>query len=271
MTTLAQPAPPAYRTPPAVRRALLVVAGLIALALVALGTFNLLDLAARHKTTQSASYEHVRTLVVDDASDIRLTNAPPGTPLQVITRLTEGFASPKHSAERTADGGLRLWSSCPVFGGQCEVNYEIRVPSGTLVRAKSSGGDIAAQDLVSNRPLDLRSSAGDVSAVDTSAPAIQLSSSAGDVAARGLRAARVEAESSAGDVHVSLGERAPDRLLADSSGGDVDVIVPDAVYRLDATSSGGDVDAADVRTDPGSSHAITAHSSAGDVHVAARR
>jgi hypothetical protein len=49
------------------------------------------------------------------------------------------------------------------------------------------------------------------------------------------------------------------------------VLVPDAVYRLDATSSGGDVDSSEIRTDPGARREIVAHSSAGDVSVAARR
>ena len=270
MSTLTQPAP-THRTPLPVRRALLAVAGVLAFALVAMAAYNLLDLAARHTTTERASYGDVRALVVDDASGIRLTAAPAGAPLHVVARVTEGLTSPKRSAVRGSDGTLRLSSSCPfIFEDQCEVSYEIQVPSGTLVRARSSAGDVVAEDLIASRPVELHSSAGDVIAVDVSAPAIQLSTGAGDVQARGLRSDRVQAESSAGDVVVSM--RSPARrLLADSSAGDVDVLVPDRAYRLDATSSAGDVDAVELRTDPGSDRSITAHSSAGDVHVAAQR
>ncbi len=186
MSTLSPPAP-GYRTPPAIRRALVAAAGLLALALVAIGTYNLLDLAARHTTTQRATYDGVRALVVDGASDV-----------------------------------------------------------------------------------ELGSSAGDVTAIDVTAPSITLSSSAGDVEARRLSAGRIDAGSSAGDVLLSL--RTPaERLSAESSAGDVDIVVPDAVYRLDATTSAGDVDSGGIRTDPDSPRTISAHSSAGDVTVAPAR
>ena len=268
MTTLTQPG---HRTPPAIRRALLVVAGLVALALVAQGTYHLLDLAARHTTTERASYDGVRALVIEDASDVHLTSAPAGAPVQVLAHITEGLRTPSRSAERSADGTLALSASCPgFFGGHCKVSYEVRVPSGTIVRAEADAGDVVAEDLFSANPVELKSSAGDVTAIDVTAPSITLFSSAGDVEARGLSADRVDLGSSAGDVLVSL--RTPaDRLVADSSAGDVDVLVPDAVYRVDATSSAGDVDASDVRTDPGSARTITAHSSAGDVRVATVR
>ena len=68
--------------------------------------------------------------------------------MQVVARITEGLRTPGSSAERAADGTLRLSASCPGFlGGQCGVSYEIRVPSGTLVRAEADAGDVVAEDL----------------------------------------------------------------------------------------------------------------------------
>jgi hypothetical protein len=272
MATLTEPAPaPTRRTPLAIRRTLLVIAALIALFLVAAGTYNLLDLASRHTTTAQASYDNVHELVVDDASDVRLTGAPAGDPLRVDTHIIEGLREPRRSAERTAGGGLRLSSSCPGFlGGQCGIDYEIRVPAGTTVSVRASAGDVRAEDLETTQPLVLHTSAGDVSASDVSAPSIELSSSAGDVEARRLSGDRIELDSSAGDVVASLATPA-ERLLAHSSAGDVELLVPDTVYSVDATSSAGDVDADNVRTDPASPRSITANSSAGDVRVTARR
>jgi hypothetical protein len=260
-----------YRIGPAVRRALLVIAGVLGLAMVASTSFMLLDLAARHTSTQRATFDGVRALVVEDASDVRITSAPAGAPVTVLARVTEGLRGPRRSAARLGDGTLRLSASCPgFFGGQCGVDYEIRVPSGTLVRAESNGGDVVAEDLEATQPVALHSSAGDVTALNVTAPSITLSSSAGDVGGGGLSARRIKAESSAGDVTLALRTPATS-VLADSSAGDVDVLLPDAVYRVDATSSAGDVDSSSVRTDPDSPRAVTAHSSAGDVHVAARR
>ena len=188
-----------------------------------------------------------------------------------MARITEGLSSPGTSAERDGDGTLRLSASCPgFFGGHCGADYEIRVPAGTVVQVQAGAGDIVAEELDSSEPIDLHSSAGDVTAINVDAPSIKLSSSAGDVEARDLSADRIELESSAGDVVASL--RTPaEQLLADSSAGDVELIVPDSVYRVDASSSAGDVETSGVSTDPGSPREITAHSSAGDVRVALRR
>ena len=269
MTTFTQAAP-AQRTPPAIRRALLAIAALIALALVVSGSYTLLDLAARHTSTERAMFDGVRALVIEDASDVRITSAPADAPVTVLARITEGLRGPSSSAQRAADGTLRLSASCPVLlSGQCGVDYEIRVPSGTLVRAESHSGDVSVENLVASEPVELHSSAGDVSAIDVSAPSIELSSSAGDVEGRGLDADRIRAESSAGDVALALRTPAMS-LVADSSAGDVEVFVPDAVYDLAASSSAGDVDAR-VPSDPDSPRKLTAHSSAGDVRVAARR
>jgi len=105
-STLAEPAA-AYRASALVRRALLALAAVIALAMVALGTLSLLDLAARHTTEERATYTDVRALVVDDASDIRLTSARAGAPLQVVARVTEGPASPERRARRAARGAVQ--------------------------------------------------------------------------------------------------------------------------------------------------------------------
>jgi DUF4097 and DUF4098 domain-containing protein YvlB len=71
-------------------------------------------------------------------------------------------------------------------------------------------------------------------------------------------------------VEVALLEPAT-RLVAESSAGDVELQLPDAVYALDAATSAGDVDDGAVRTDPGSPRRVRARSSAGDVRIDVRR
>jgi hypothetical protein len=271
VTTETPPAPAPYRTPVAIRRALFVLAGLLGLFLVASGTKELLDLAARHTTEQVRTYTGIRALDIDDASDVRLTSAPVGSPLQVRTRVTEGLASPDRDARRRADGTLELSSSCSwLFGDSCSVDYEIAVPAGTAVRADASGGDVVAEDLVSTLPVELDSSGGDITVIDVTTPELRVSSSGGDVDASGARADIADATSSGGDVSLSL-RTAPDRLDAVSSGGDVELVLPDETYRVDANASGGDVNDQDVRTDPSSPRIIRARSSGGDVRIEARR
>jgi hypothetical protein len=272
MTTQTQPATPApYRTPAPLRLALYVLFGLCGVVMVVAGTISLLDQAARETTTEVTSYSGIDRLLVDDASDVTLTSAPAGGRLVVRERVTEGLQSPDRDVSQ--DGGtLTLSSSCGFLfaGDNCNVDYEIAVPPGTAVRVDASGGDVRAEDLRSSVPVELESSAGDVSLTDVTAPELLLSSSAGDVDATDVRADRVIAESSAGDVSLSL-RSAPTRVDADSSAGDVEIVVPDEVYSVDASSSAGDVDTRRVRNDPSSDRAIRARSSAGDVTVEARR
>jgi len=273
MSTLTEPSPPPpsspYRTPRPLRRALAVAAGVLALALVAHGAFTLLDLAARTTTVERTSYAGVGALVVEGGADIRLTSAPAGGRVEVAARITEGLRAPEHRIVQQGDGTLRLSASCAfLFTGQCRVRFDLRVPAGTTVRARTGAGDIDVRDLRSTAPVVLHSSAGDITASGASAPALDLSSSAGDVDAGGVRAARVRVRSSAGDVNVALREPA-DRLDAGSSAGDIELVVPDAIYRLDAGAGAGagDVSSADVRTDPASRRILRARTSAGDISI----
>ena len=247
------------------------MAALIALAMVASTTIQLLDLAARQTTTARATYDGVRALEVEGDGDVRITGAPAGAPVRVVARVTEGLRSPQRQAERDADGTLRLSSSCPAFfTGECAVRYDVSVPPGVAVVADSGAGDVTAEDLTSDAAVALQTSAGDVALDGVDAPELRLHSSAGDVVARDVGSERVEATSSAGDVRLSL-RVAPRSLDVDSSAGDVEIVVPDAVYRLDADTTAGDVDTRSVRVDPDADRTIRARSSAGDVRIDARR
>src|SRR5215213_7352880 len=162
MATATAPAP--YRTPRAVRRALTVVAAVIALVFVFWGTINLLQLLTRHTTTEVETFRDVTALLVEDSSDITLTSAPAGAPLEVRARVTESLVAPERAARRRDDGTLVLSSSCSpaLFADWCSVDYEIRLPAGTAIQARSSAGDIRAQNLRTTVPAELHSSAGDI-------------------------------------------------------------------------------------------------------------
>ena len=270
MSAITPPAP-AHRTPLAIRRALFVAAALLGLFLVLLGAFNIVDVASRKTTTESASYDGVRTLVIDDASDVRLTSAGAGAALEVVTRSTEGLRGPDSSVERGAGGELRLSSSCPnLFAGQCEVDYTISVPSGTVVRAEADAATSSRSGCGRARPIVLDIVGRRREASDVTAPVVTLSSSArrrdGARPERGLG----QADSSAGDVVVALATpaeravRGQQRRRRRRAGAGRDL-----PHRRDEL--GRRRRAGALRTDPTAPRSITAHSSAGDVLVAARR
>jgi hypothetical protein len=272
MSTTAAPAPaPApYRTPRAVRRALTVVAAVVAVVLVAQGALSLLQVATRHTTTAVDTYTGVRALVIEDDSDIRLTSGPAGSPLEVRAKVSESLTAPERRAER--DGGvLRLSSSCsPSFFAEfCGVDYDIRVPAGTAIRARTSAGDVVAQDLRTSLPVRLHSSAGDITVIGATTPALRISTSAGDVRASGVRADEIVGDTSAGVIRLSLLGLA-DTVDARSSAGDVHLVVPDAIYRVETTTNAGTIDDQEIRTSPNASRAIRAVTSAGDIRIEAR-
>jgi hypothetical protein len=269
MTTATAPAP--YRTPRGVRRALTVVAAVMALLFVAWGTINVLQLLTRHTTTEVETFRDVTALVVEDSSDIELTSAPAGAPLEVRARVTESLVTPDRRARRRDDGTLVLSSSCSptLFAEWCGVDYEIRVPAGTAIEARTTAGDIHAQNLRTTAPAELHSSAGDITVVGAVAPSLRLTTSAGDVRASGLHVDRVVADSSAGDVETSLQEL-PERLDTHSSAGDIRIVVPDAVYRVQTRTNAGDIDAQEIRTSPNAPRSIRAVTSAGDIRIEAR-
>ena len=96
---------------------------------------------------------------------------------------------------------------------------------------------------------------------------LRLFSSGGGITVIGGRSAEVVAESSHAGVSVDF-TTAPTRVEAESSAGDVTVILPrdEALYAVDASSSGDDP-TVDVRIDPTSNRSIRVHSSSGKVVV----
>jgi hypothetical protein len=179
------------------------LAALAALAIVALTAYGALDLAARHTTERRDTYTGVRTLVIDGASDVHLTGAPAGRPLDVVSQLTEGLRSPHRQVRRHGGGELALSGNCPgLLGGSCNVRAD-------RVKFHSSAGDVFVSLLSPATLLDADSSAGDVElVVPNAAYRVDAASSAGDVDDSGVRtdpsAARsITARSSAGDVRIA--------------------------------------------------------------------
>jgi hypothetical protein len=269
MAVTTEPAP--YRTPRALRTGLLVVGSVIALLFVFWGAVSLLQLGMKNTTTEVRTYRDVTALVVEDDSDIRITSAPAGAPLEVRARVTESLVAPERRAQRNADGALQLSSSCSpeLFSGYCGVDYEIAVPAGTAIQADTSAGDITLRDVRSTVPTELHSSAGDITVVGATTPALRLSTDAGDIRASGVRSDEVAADTSAGDIEASLLGLAK-RLDVRSSAGDIAIVVPDAVYRLETRTSAGDIDDQEIQTSPNASRRITAVTSAGDIRIEAR-
>jgi hypothetical protein len=269
MSATTAPLPRQRRTPRWLRITLVVIVAVIAVATIGNGAWTLLALSARHTFETTSAYGGIRTLTVENnAGDVDLVSAPAGAPVRVVAKITRGLDQPHRAAVREAGGGLRLTASCPSDFNDvsCNVDYRVAVPQGTRLVVQSSAGDVALHDYTTHGPLNVSSSAGDVSATRVTAASVRLHSSAGDVRGSALTAPVVHGDSSAGDVHLDL-LTAPRSLTATSSAGDVRLTVPNAVYAVTASSSAGAVTDDGVRRDPRSPRKITAKSSAGDVSI----
>jgi Putative adhesin len=263
------------------QKALLAVGGVAAFVLIGWGAWTLVNLIGQ------TSYQRELTLAV--ASGRLRVDLPGGIKIEpgsgpgvrVVETVRYGTFRPKLREEETADG-LAVRADCPWFTANCAVDAVITVPANLSVDAVSSGGDITVHGLTGRVHLDssgggidasgltgpvvLSSSGGEITATRLTGPA-ELDSSGGGVRASELGSSEVTARSSGGDVQLAF-DTPPDRVIADSSGGGVEVGLPqvEGGYQVRADSSGGETQT-DVQTDPSSPRLIDAHSSGGDVRI----
>ncbi|HZE04580.1 MAG TPA: DUF4097 family beta strand repeat-containing protein [Solirubrobacteraceae bacterium] len=251
IATTAQPPPDPSRTKRRRHRALTIVGVLTTSSLVAFGALNLLDLAASHSFIIRARYAGITALVIDSGSgSVRLARAPAGSQLSVTERVDEGLSKPRREALRSAGGVLRLKTRCGQLP-HCGVSYDIAVPKGVAVNARSAAGTVTADGLTTGRSLHLHSGASNVTARRISAPIVDVSSDSGTVSAQLTNPAQT--------------------LSASSGEGDVRLRVPNISYAVNARAPAGTVSDHSLRTDPRATHTITATSAAGNVTITLNR
>jgi hypothetical protein len=253
------PRPPSRRT----RRVVLWISALVAIVSIAFGAVSLADLLAHSRREQTLSFPVTKVLEVRTDGSVTV-RAAAVEHITVVRRIDRGFRHPAYTAGVVGDR-LVLTGSCPVMVNQwCRVSYTVEVPATTTVTVHADAGGVTVTGI--DGDLDLSSSAGSVTVTDASG-AVRAHSSAGSVTADHLRAADVDASSSAGRVSLSFAVP-PSSVVAHSSAGSVEVVVPDdeTAYRVDASSSAGS-ESVDVRTDPASTRTIEVSSSAGSVRI----
>lgn len=259
---------PAGSTGTPVRRAWLAVGSLAAVGMVAMGSIEAVGLASRTERTvrQSFGAEGIAVVSVSsDDGDVRVVGAVGSTDeIRVVIRLQESWRTVDRVARVDGDH-LELAASCPEFGiAFCRADYEVQVPRGVRVVARSHNGDASARSV--DGGVDVTSSNGDVTGDDLGGVVV-LGSDNGSVDAEGIRAQRLDASSSNGNVTVGFATP-PTDVRATSDNGDVIVEVPRgaALYAVDATTDNGTA-TTPIRTDPASDRRVVASSDNGDVDV----
>jgi putative adhesin len=255
------------------RRAILLIGGLLSLGVITLAVLSIVDAMGRttvHHDSPPLDLAGRPLTIRDNGGDIDLSNSPDGR-VHISYDVVYGLRQPTAEVVSTSDS-VRLEAHCREWlpFSHCEVNYHVQVPTGVTVDVKSSAGEVTAHDLTGH--ITLNSSAGDITADRIGGDALTLHSSAGEVVARQLTATSVDASSSAGDVNLNF-RAAPAKVTARSSAGDVHLTVPpastgdDGLYRVEAISSAGEHHVDPILQSGTSARTITATSSAGDVTV----
>lgn len=241
----------------------LVVATAVLLVLLLAGTGAGVLISQAVRTTSGSTAVLVpladRLTVYGDNGDVALTPSPDGD-VHVRTVVRHGVGEPELVQESTPLGVDLSFRCNDLFGASCGVDYTIQVPPSFTVRVEN-GSDVTARGLTG--PLTIVTG-GDVDLLDVSGP-LDLHSMYGDVHAARVRSASITAVGSA-DVRVAM-IAPPGSARLSSTGGDVDVVVPEGqAYQVFAGTVLGER-VVRVPSDPTSSRVITADAEWGDVSI----
>lgn len=210
-----------------VRRFLVLVGAAVVILLVAFGAFSLLAAGALHTFSVRSSYPGVRSIeVAGGDGDVHLTAVPAGSPVLVVSHVTEGFAAPHRQVLQPHPGALQISYNCGA-SVDCSVSYDITVPAGVPVTVNAGDGSVDATGLDSPH-LRLQSGNGDVKAT-LSQPAVSLNASSGDgsvtlVVPDVSYAVRASSgNGSVNDQSLSIDPHSPRSIDASSGDGDVTI------------------------------------------------
>jgi hypothetical protein len=251
-----------------VRRIWLVGASLVAVVLLAFGTFQVAERLAHEERTEVAEFPASRIdgLVVDNgAGSVTVVGVDDAEAVTVTARISDGLRDTGHSATER-DGRLVVEGSCPHIGDSwCEVDYTIEVP-GELPIEVESRDSITVSDVDSGvvahsdqGTVDLSRVGGDV---DASANQDRLEGT-------DLTAGRVTAEANQGRIELTFAE-SPRTLDVSADEGRIEIVLPDeddVVYAVSTDADQGTVSDDAIRTDPDSTRTIRAEADQGDITI----
>lgn len=222
--------------------------------------------SVQRSDSATTTYGHVERLRITGSSGDITVVAEQRDDVQVVARRTWALAEPK-LGQRFEDGELTLSGRCGFWGSfgpqGCDTDFELRVPADLPLDVRGSSGDVTARGLAGDAYVG--ASSGDVTVIDATGT-LRVGASSGDVAVEGYDGDDVTAHASSGDVVVRA-RRAPRRIEAVASSGDVTVAVPGGVaYDVRTDASSGD-ESVDVDRSSDAPRSIDARASSGDVRV----
>jgi hypothetical protein len=220
-----------------------------------------------HREDQDQSYTQPIDVIQLDLGngDIRIASGEDGK-ISVERKLRWDTNKPKVK-ERWQGRTLKISNGCAKASRNCSVDYRIKVPAGVRVVAKTGAGDIAVTGV--HGAQDLHSSSGDLR-VDDAEGSVKMETDNGSITGTDLAADQVKAQTSAGDVNLVI-TSVPKSVTASSSAGDVDLRVPragagSAGYNVQASTGAGSKDVG-IESSPAGTHKIVVKTTKGDINV----
>jgi hypothetical protein len=261
---------PVSTTPPPGRwtTPIRVLAATTGTCLIAVGMVSAIGyFMVEYKTETTAFTEPIRQLrVVNTDGEIVIRAADTGSGASVISRSDNSFRKARHT-EQVSGGVLTVDGSCAgglTISDRCRVDFEITVPTGTVVNARTSTGDLSV--LGTGSAVTASTATGDLTVSGPGSP-VRLTTNVGDVIGEDLAGGDVTGRSNTGNVRFDF-TRAPDRLTATTQVGDVRISVPDDATKYQVAT---DIDVGDryinVPTDSGSGHVARLSTNTGDIRM----
>lgn len=139
----------------------------------------------------------------------------------VERQLKWARAKPTYTEKWTGDQ-LRITGDCPDNVGNCSIDYIVYVPSGVAVHAESQSGNIRVTGVEGDTNLGTES--GNIETTDTKGK-LKARTSSGNITASRISSKDVDAQVDSGNVDLRF-TAVPDKVVARSSSGDIDVTVP---------------------------------------------
>lgn len=213
---------------------------------------------------QHQTYEHkIDAIEVTlDSGEARLTGG--GTATIDVDRVLKWPTTKPSITEEWRGNTLVITGHC--FGQRnCSTDYVIRLPAGTPVKVSSDGGSLTTDGLDASQQLS--TNGGDIT-VNSAKGALTLRTDGGNIRGTTLSSTQTTADTAGGEITLSY-SGAPDKVTANTDGGNIDVAVPkpsEGGYRVDASTSGGNR-TVDVPSDSGASRSVTVHAEGGNVRV----
>lgn len=268
MTTTTERTPVATPQQPGRRGGLRSVLLVIGVVILITGGLSLVSLLMRTSETETLRFdEAVSAVEIDaDAGSVEIVGAGESKGAGVTVTRQWGLGDRPVVDGEVVDGTLRLRGDCSNgwlfwWANPCSTSFVVTVPSDVAVVVETAAGSVDLRDITDGATV--RTSAGSIDLVGVGGT-LDLRTSAGSIEGD-VASAEIDAVTSAGSIAIT-DTVVPERIVARSSAGRVEIVVPDEVYRVETSTSAGS-EHVEVDTSGDSSRLISVTSSAGNVSV----